>query len=101
LLTFETNSSDHESENNPIKIKPNKINKAKVKKKNRQGGGWGQLKIKEKKLNKPKQTWLNFLNSQLVKSWTQVESRNLIFNQFNFKWLNYKKENINLKNLQK
>jgi hypothetical protein len=54
LLTFETNNSDNESETNPIKIKPNKNNKAKVKKR-----GASQLKIKEKKLSKPKQTWFN------------------------------------------
>jgi hypothetical protein len=48
LLTFETNSSDHESENNPIKIKPNKINKAKVKKKIGREGGGVSLKLKRK-----------------------------------------------------
>jgi hypothetical protein len=49
LLTFETNSSDHEYENNPIKIKPNKINKAKEKKIKigREGGGVS-LKLKRK-----------------------------------------------------
>jgi hypothetical protein len=58
---------------------------------------WTQVESRNLILNQ-----FNFKEwNQLVKSWTQVESRNLILNQFNFKEWNYEKKISILRTLKR